>query len=387
MVVLLLALLSAVSARTQTYKTLYTFDGSPPYGSTPYAGLILDREGNFYGVTAYGGGGYYFDGALFKISPSAGDWTFNKVHEFEVSDPLGVEPIGGLALDDAGNVYGTTSYNEWECGTIFRGNDPFLLHSFSGADGCVPQANLTYSNGRLWGTTTAGGSYGRGTVFTITTSGDDFRFYSFQGKNGAEPMGGINIWRYGVAKSGGSANVGTIYWLDFSNRLVCKHSFKPDGRAGYAPVGDLLPQYAGTVRAMYGTTSAGGEGGGGTVYQVMESELKPKQWRIKVLHSFSGADGRMSLAGVTADQAGNLYGTTSRGGDWDCGTVFKLSPTKKHKWNFTVLYSFNPYNEDPGGNGCGPTSGVTLDASGNLYGTTLEGGFYGGLGTVYQIIP
>lgn len=98
------------------------------------------------------------------------------------------------------------------------------------------------------------------------------------------------------------------------------------------------------------------------------------------------------MAGVTADRDGNLYGTTSKGGDWGCGTVFKISPGKYgppqpgdswyKKWHYTVLHSFNAAESE----GCGPTGGLVFDKAGNLYGTTQWGGDYY-YGTVYEIIP
>jgi uncharacterized repeat protein (TIGR03803 family) len=137
---------------------------------------------------------------------------------------------------------------------------------------------------------------------------------------------------------------------------------------------------------MYGTTSAGGKGGGGVVYRLSENQQKPEHWQLNVLHSFSGEDGRSPMAGLASDSRGNLYGTTSQGGEWDCGTVFKLSPKMNNRWKFTVLYSFNPYNQDSGGDGCSPRSSVVLDTAGNIYGTTEYGGWYR-WGTVYEITP
>ena len=85
---------------------------------------------------------------------------------------------------------------------------------------------------------------------------------------------------------------------------------------------------------------------------------------------------------MTADAAGNLYGTTSKGGDWNCGSVFKLAPGRNNTWKHTVIYSFNPNTWD----GCYPTAGVVIDAAGHLYGTTNYGGDFT-YGVVYEIIP
>jgi uncharacterized repeat protein (TIGR03803 family) len=358
-------------------------------GSAPQAGLTFDQAGNLYGVAAYGPGDYT-DGVAFKLSPSLGGWNFSILHEFVFDiwdhyfDPAGREPIGGLVIDDAGVIYGTTSYrdDDWECGTVFRSSPGgwYPLHIFTGPDGCMPKSNLRLSSGWLFGTTSAGGSSGQGTVFFLDTKSGTFDSYSLEGTAGTTPMGGLNIFGYGTAVSGGRNDGGTVYRLG-SKRVEGRYSFKSDSPTGYAPMGDLLANYVNNVRTMYGTMSAGGKHGGGTVYRLKEIPTKPENWQISVLHAFSGPDGWSPLAGVTADAAGNLYGTTSQGGDWGCGTAFKLSPELNNQWKFTVLYSFNPDYD-----GCSPSSSVLLDGAGNLYGTTQEGGWTGS-GTVYEIIP
>ena len=391
MLVCTFLLISAFTAGAATYKTLQNFDFW--YGSTPYAGLTFDQAGNLYGVTAYGGGDYT-DGMVFKLSPSPAGWKYQVLYEFNFEDfydPIGRVPIGGVVIDEAGNIYGTNTFtdDDWECGTVFKGapgSEWIPIHTFTFSDGCTPQSNLRYDNGWLVGTTSGGGTHGQGTLFVLDTSGANFYSYSFEGTEGTNPAGGLNSFSYGTTVSGGMTGEGNVYRLDPNNRIIRKHSFKLDGQAGYAPMGDLLTGSVGPVRTMYGTTSAGGKGGGGTVYQLTENQSKPDRWILTTLHSFSGPDGSNSLAGLTADSAGDLYGTTSQGGDWGCGTVFKLSPILGNKWKFTVLYSFNPNSEDSGGDGCNPASGLVLDSAGNLYGTTMQGGWYG-WGTVYEITP
>jgi uncharacterized repeat protein (TIGR03803 family) len=317
------------------------------------------------------------------------------LHGFDRYEFEGAGPIGGLVVDEAGNVYGTTSYDhnpDGGCGSVFKLSPSGSYWSLTylryfdsdRGEGCDPEATLTYSNGLLWGTTKGGGSKGQGTVFSMDTSGGSFHFDSFSGIKGREPLSAFNSWGYGTTYSGGWKGKGNIYRLDPGKGLISKRSFNVDGKAGYAPMGDLVTLYVGGVRTIYGTTSAGGVGGGGTIYRLTEIEPNSDRWAMKVLYSFSSGDagGWAPMAGLTADAAGNLYGTTSRGGD--CGTVFKLSPGRNNRWTHTVLYSFDYYNnfED----GCQPTSGVVLDAAGNLYGTTLEGG-EDGYGAVYEIIP
>jgi uncharacterized repeat protein (TIGR03803 family) len=153
-----------------TKNTIYTFeDGSDGY--TPYAGLIFDSSGNLYGATYSGGSG--FGGAVFELTPSMGHWTISVL--YGLSGVAG--PFGNLAMDTAGNLYGTT----YEDGANFYGNvfkltpapqPPWTytsLHDFTGGnDGANPESNvLVDANGNLYGTTYAGGQ-GVGVVWEIT---------------------------------------------------------------------------------------------------------------------------------------------------------------------------------------------------------------------------
>jgi hypothetical protein len=168
------------------------------------------------------------------------------------------------------------------------------------------------------------------------------------------------------------------------------HSFTNDGNDGYNPYAGLIFDAAGNL---YGTTSSGGTGSGcapwgcGTVFQLMLGANG--QWSEKVLHSFTndGNDGYSPYYGgsLIFGAAGNLYGTTFAGGtvscgNYGCGTVFELSPSNG-SWNEAVLHSFSGSISD----GVLPYAGVVLDAAGNLYGTTSEGGAKNN-GTVFEIV-
>ena len=148
---------------------------------------------------------------------------------------------------------------------------------------------------------------------------------------------------------------------------------------GAYPYSNLVADGAGNL---YGTTSQGGVYGYGVVFKL--SPLGRGRWMEQVLHSFNGTDGRTPLAGVVLDAAGNLYGTTAYGGltvctySNGCGVVFELSPGTGGNWSETTLYQFQG-----GQDAAVPISGVTLDAAGNLYGTA-GGGTYG-YGAVFQL--
>jgi uncharacterized repeat protein (TIGR03803 family) len=388
-------LASVMGVRGATYKTLHNFSTDGPDGNSPIAGLVFDRAGNLYGVAAYGGGDYT-DGLVFKLSPSPSGWVFDVVYPFDFnpfdpdfSNPIGREPLAGVIVDDAGIIYGTNSYSddEFQCGTVFElsPSGSFPLHTFTGPDGCVPQSNLLLSSGWLVGTTSGGGASGQGTVFFVDTLTGTFYSYSLRKTAGTSPSGGFNIFYYGVTRSGGGLGQGNIYRLG-PHGLINTFSFSSSRLAGYAPMGDLLTAYVNGVRTMYGVNAAGGKGGAGTVYSLSENQDKPEHWLLKVLHSFSGADGRSPMAGLASDANGNLYGTTWEGGEFNCGTVFKLTPRLNNWWKFSVVYSFNPNNPNSGGDGCHPSGSVVLDAAGNIYGTTEYGGWEG-WGTVYEITP
>jgi len=378
---------SVSSAQASTQKVLYTFTGGND-GGQPYAGVIFDTSGNLYGVTQTGG--LYNRGTVFELSPTkSGSWTETVIYNF-TGGTDGDEPVGGLAIDSSGNLYGTAIAGgdpKAQCGTVFElspspsGWTFTLLHSFQGGtkDGCAPMADLSvvWDEGeyRWVGTTTAGGTKNLGTAF------EEGGFtWSFRGTNGGQPAGGVNAWGYGAAYGGGSLGGGTVYYLSYGNRVLVVHSFK-ESKEGVNPMGELLAQTVGGVSSMYGTTSFGGASRGGTVYRLTESQTRPNVWACSVLHSFSGPDGDGPAAGLIMDSTGNLFGTTSGGGSGGAGTVFKLTPGAKNKWTQTVLYNFT------GGNDGGSVySGVVFDNSGNLYGTTLKGGAQN-QGVVYEVTP
>jgi uncharacterized repeat protein (TIGR03803 family) len=198
--------------------------------------------------------------------------------------------------------------------------------------------------------------------------------YSFKGTNGsaptATPIQDATGNLYGTTSSGGPAGLGVVFKLDTSNHEKVLHAFS--GPDGATPFGALVMDGSGNL---YGTTSAGGgsnacQGGCGTVFKIDTTGTET------VLHSFSGnPDGANPYAGLVMDGSGNLYGTTEYGGSGS-GTVFKIDPAG----NESVLYSFGGSPND----GAGPMAALTLDPSGNLYGTTFTGGT-AGFGTVFEV--
>ena len=193
---------------------------------------------------------------------------------------------------------------------------------------------------------------------------------------------------YTCAPGGPPTGCGTVFELtpqaDGSWVEKVLHSFG-NGADGAYPDAGLILDAAGNL---YGTTeSGGGPGNYGTVFELARTHANAVGWTEKVLHSFgNGTDGSDPYAGLIIDAAGNLYGTTINGGTYGYGTVFELTPTGGG-WTEQVLHSFN----NDGTDGANPIEGVIIDAAGNLYGTTENGGPYGTSSypgdTVFEIIP
>ncbi len=351
-----------------TEEVLHSF-GQGADGGYAQAGLILDAAGNLYGTTYYGG--TYGKGTVFELTPTVGGgWTEKVLYSFcsQTNCADGAEPYAGLIFDTAGNLYGTTYYGGaytfcyGGCGTAFELTPTVggswtekVLHSFNqnGTDGFYPSASLIFDTaGNLYGTTWEGGSgtYPLGTAFELTPT------------------------------AGGG-------WTE-----KVLHSFNFNGTDGVQPLAGLIFDAAGNL---YGTTLDGGPHAYGTVFVL--TPTAGGGWTEKVLHAFGNpGDGAELYAGLIFDAAGNLYGTTVNGGTSDncrsynnlpgCGTVFELT-SAGGVWTETVLHSFN----DNGTDGFYPEAGLILDAAGNLYGTTFEGGTYScigyGCGTVFELTP
>jgi len=255
-----------------------------------------------------------------------------------------------------------------------------ILHKFSGSDGALPQSALiSDSRGHLYGTTLDGGAAGLGTVFKLLHARKFELVHSFAEDEAQHPFAGLAIDPsrnlYGVALN---QFYGFLYVVTRDGQETTLHAFD-GGNEGAGPMGRLLRDEEGNL---FGTTVSGGKQGAGTVFQ-----LAPDATQLTVLHSFSGgADGGTSIAGLIADSAGNLYGTTEYGGDPDCrsggcGVVFKITPDHKE----TVLHAFNGSLK---GDGAQPLSELVIDDAGNLYGTTSYGGQrLCGCGTVFKIAP
>jgi uncharacterized repeat protein (TIGR03803 family) len=389
--IVLLPLMAAQPARAQTtpYTILYTFTGGAD-GGYPRAPLIADKAGNLYGTAVQGGlvncivYGAAGCGVVFKMDPTGNETV---LYSF-TGGADGAIPSGGLVLDQSGNLYGTTAdggldgncYDNPTCGTVFKldpqGNETVLYSFTGGADGENPFAGVIRdAAGNLYGTTIAAGAYDSGTVFKIDSTGVFSVLYTFTGgADGESPNAGVirdaagNL--YGTAAGGGYRHGGVVFKLDPAGNETVLHAFtgRPDG---LTPTGGVVQDAAGNL---YGTTSRGGATNNGTVFEVDTAGNET------VLRSFlyTKKGGAWPEAGVVLDASGNLYGTTpytecEHDGNTGSGTVFRVNPTGKE----TVVHVFS------GTDGATPYANLLL-YKGILYGTT----FYGGsnnVGVVFKV--
>jgi uncharacterized repeat protein (TIGR03803 family) len=297
-------------------------------------------------------------------------------------------------MDSSGNLYGTTSQGGAHgMGTVFKTTSTgttTTLYSFSGtvspADGATPACTLVRdSSGNLYGTTSQGGAHGMGTVFKTTSTGTTTTLYSFSGTvspaDGATPFGGLVIDSsgnfYGTTSQGGAHTYGTVFKTTSTGTTTTLYSFSStvSPADGATPYGGLVLDSSGNL---YGTTSQGGAHTFGTVFKTTSTGT------TTTLYSFSEkvspADGGTPFGSLVRDSSGNLYGTTSQGGAHTYGTVFKTTSTG----TTTTLYSFSS-TVSPA-DGATPLGGLVMDSSGNLYGTTSQGGAHT-YGTVFKLVP
>jgi len=377
-------------AQARKFKVLHTFHGRDGGGSEGV--LVRDHDGNLYGTTGGGGVGpcsKFGCGTAFKLNKAG-----KQVWLYSFNDRNGWGPYAGLLRDATGRLFGTTvnggkitnacgGVQSGGCGVVFKLDESgkeTVLHKFTGdPDGFFPEGVLVEDgSGNLFGTSPVGGASGNGAVFKIDTNGKETVLYSFSGgSDGCFPYPGVisdsagNL--YGVTLLGGAgfgnSGYGVVFKVDTVGNETVLHTFGESD--GSNPDSALLFDSKGIL---YGTTQNGGSGSGcgatgcGTVF--MLSPESGGQWSESVLYSFCSlsncADGEKPLSGpLVMDSAKNLYGTTYFGGIADNGVVFKLDTTGRE----TVLHSFTG-----GTDGANPWTGLIIDSSGSLYGTTQAGG-------------
>jgi len=412
--VLLGTILAMVSAATgQTFRVLHNFTGGVD-GATPQAGLITDNGTHLYGTTSVGASGF---GTAFRLTKTGSNFIFNPLYTFTGGGDGG-SPMAALTIGPDGALYGTAAYGGnvnlcgepfWTgCGVVFELRPPAtpppnffspwtesVLYAFSFTDGALPFSEVIFdSSGNMFGTTWGGGSVQRrlppgsgedcdyhcGVAYRLTKNGSTWQqtaLYLFTEYEGSNPMAGL-------------------VWDHQQTHLYGANSYT--GPAGYGTIFELTPSASGfdesTVHSfdqndggpVYSTlvidsagTLYGGNPGNNFLQYVYDGTAFSitTQGVLTELYSFSPADG--PYGGLTLDASGNLYGTTQIGGANNHGSVFKLT-RNGGGWSYTTLHDFT------GSDGSDPTGKVLLDANGNLYGTASRGGA-NGFGTVWEITP
>jgi len=374
LLIVVLGFVATQFSQAQTFSVLYNFGGAAD-GGDPYAGVIRDSNGNLYGTVGYGGTAYA--GGVYKVD-SLGNETM--LYSF-TGGADGNFPVSPLVRDNAGNLYGTTVQGgSVGAGVVFKvdpsGNET-VLHNFTGGpDGVAPSGGLILdAAGSLFGTTSQGGNFNSGILFRLSPAGKETILHSFTGaaNDGKFPsytgllMDALEGSLYGVTEEGGTTNHGVVYKLSKTGQFTVLYSFAGGTADGCNVLGSPFRDKSGNI---YGTTSSCGASGLGTVWKLTSGGTET------VLHSFAGgtADGEYPLAGVVEDAYGNLYGSTEIGGSAGLGTVYEVN----QKGQFRLLHSFH------GPDGKYPYGGFVRDSSGTLYGTAQNGGSIG-YGTVWKL--
>jgi uncharacterized repeat protein (TIGR03803 family) len=383
-------------------KVIFQFNENQ--GFNPSTGLISDSAGNFYG-TASGGIGNC--PKVYELSPgSNGNYTETVLYTFQNCIQTGLYPAGALTTDKDGNLYGAESSNlDDGSGQIYElakgtngGWTYSVIHTFGSKEGS-PYGDLAWdAAGNLYGATFAPFTTFDGEVFKLSPQPDgswkEGVLYQFPSPNGVgSPSGSVVLDSqgnlYGATFFGyggyGTSTRGGVYELSPQSgnqwKLTLLYNFTTASTSQF-PNSRLTFDSSGNL---YGTTQ-GGNTFYGTVFEV--SPGSGGTWTENTLHSFNSGnnDGGSTTGNLVFDATGNLYGVTYNGGSGCnlnlCGVVYKLTPQSGGGYKESILHPFESVTD-----GSVPYSGLFLDGSGNLYGTTYHGGSRYGYGTVYQITP
>lgn len=398
-------------ATQATFSTIHKFTGSPD-GQQP-EGLVAGPAGVLYGTTTYGGPSN--QGTVFQLTPPTspgGKWTETLLHAFTGQDGDGANPFAPPTVGPNGNLYGTTANAGgdglgmvWELQPPATPGGTWIEKVLYSPDGEYGQGLgffsgvIVGSNHYLYTVTSGGGDYGLGTVTVVeppTTPGGAWSggsIYQFTGGSDGKQPAGIAITKdgviYGTTSYGGSGNAGVVFALTpsslpylYNETTLYSFTGGADGGVPFAaPVISTSTQVYGTIFAIYGSTTAGGFSGAGTVFQLLTPEV-PGPWDETVLYNFNVNDGRIPDAPVIVNN-GIIYGATATGSETtnSGGSVFQVQQesTYPYFWIETVLHNF-PLQDTPIGT-------LVLDKTGTLYGATASGPTLNGDGVIYKVKP
>ncbi len=367
--------------------TLVNFNNAN--GAGPQSGLLFDSSGNLYGTTTTGGANN--DGTIFEL-PGPNFTTLSTIATFKGSTGdtiedtpymdangnfFGTAYVGGPVLSSEGTVW------EWSASD---GQTPTLLVNFNGNNGSGPQTSLmSDGDGNLYGTTQFGPS-GDGTVFELQgpTFTNLITLVTFNVTNGNDPQAGLHADSsgdlFGTTKGGGANGYGTVFELSGPDHQTFTTLASFNGVDGTEPTSTLIADSDGNL---YGTAYAGGNpnGNNGSGYGTIFELSGASHTTLTALAAFNYANGNNPEGSLLMDAAGNLFGTTTAGGNTapgtgnDAGVVFELPAGSNTPIS---LLNFNQVD------GKYPEGSLIADASGNLYGTTESGGANGD-GTVFEL--
>ena len=384
--------------QAQTFTVIHNFTGGQD-GASPNAGLTIDAAGNLYGTTENGGRAGF--GTVFKLEHKGSSWVFDPLYSFQGGSD-GQNPQARVSIATNGTLYGTTSAGGQSgcsngCGTIFHLSPPptvctaalcpwieTVLYRFDPSIAGQPGiGSLIFDHsGNLYGSQVGQYFGAGGDVYELAYSNGQWTFNLLYTSSGytSSPAGVIfdNAGNLYGSSSGEVLTYGTVFELTPNGQLWSENTlygFCIGNDNGANPGAGVIFDQSGNL---YGTTPTTCTGGPGVVYELMKQS--DGTWTESALHLFTGSDGVSPDSTLTFDSAGNLYGTADGGGQDSLGTVFKLTPAGG-QWNISVLHSFD------GSDGSTPSSSnVVIDAQGNLYGTTSQGGAHG-VGVVWEFTP
>jgi uncharacterized repeat protein (TIGR03803 family) len=359
---------------------------------SPRSDMLLASDGNLYFATSAGGKGF---GGVGKLAP---DGTVTSVYAFN-DGAEGLSAFGGLVQGRDGHLYGTTYFGGANStGTVFRvtlAGAFTKLHEFGEGDQSkepkFPYTGLVQgigSDDALYGTTRLGGTNNKGTIYRVTLNGDFSVIYNFGGSDGEEPQGrlvaGADGSLYGTTVLGGSGNRGVIYRITPAGAYTRLYSFPSlssfdefgaaINSTGANPRAGLV-RAAGAGETFYGTAYQGGDHGNGTVFRAV---VNGDSATVTTVHSFGGwpFDGGFPLSAPVLGPDGNLYGTTLQGGYNVIGAVWKVTPAGAAE----MLHSAYGGGED----GSQLYASVAFDAQGNLLGISNTDDV-GGAGVIFKV--
>ncbi len=345
--------------------TVATFNGSN--GDSPVGALALDGQGNLFGVTQFGGASNA--GTAFELA--SGSTTVNTLVSFDGSTEA--EPQTGIVIDNQGNLYGTSdSGADNTDGSVFEiphgSSTATPIAHFDGTDGLNPVGGLVRdAQGNLYGTTNAGGANNDGTVFEVVNGSQSITLLASFGSGNIGPDSGLVVDGqgdvYGETAGGGAYGDGTVFEVVKGSNTVT--TIASLGSANALPSGGLLLDGQGDL---LGTSEAGGSDGDGTVFEIASGPPV-----VTTLASFNGTNGSEPAGGLVEDANGNLYGTTITGGSAGFGTVFEVP---KGLGTATALGSFDAAS--------GTSDYQMVLTQGNLFGTTTGDGT-DNEGTVFEV--